>query len=349
LRVAALPGFPHARGKSGGDLTCRGCPLNRVLSSPAALLAWLGRHGTRAVAVSIFLGLALPWLAAQFKPYVPEAIFMLLVLAFLRVDPPALVAHFRRPRLVLLATAWIMVVSPALLGTLFILSGVDQALPGLYIALILQASAAPIMSAPAFAALMGLDAALSLATLMGCIVATPITGPFFVYLFAGDAVAVSPAALGLKLFGLLGGSFAIAWAIRRVAGNPWVEAQRQRIDGLSVITLFVFAVALMDGVVALLWARPWFVFGLIALCFTLAFGTMAVTTLVFVRAGRDRAFALGLSAANRNMGLMLATLGGVLPDLTWIYMALAQFPIYLMPQMLLPLARRIVGKRKDCD
>jgi len=38
---------------------------------------------------------------------------------------------------------------------------------------------------------------------------------------------------------------------------------------------------------------------------------------------------------------MLGATGGVLPDLTWIYFALAQFPIYLTPQMLKPVMRRM--------
>jgi BASS family bile acid:Na+ symporter len=320
--------------------------LPAILSYPASALAWLGRQGTRAVAISIFAGVALPQVAATFKPFVPEAIFALLVLAFLRVDPRQLRGYFAHPRLVLLATAWIMLVMPLLLGGLFLLLGIDRALPGLFLALILQASAAPIMSAPAFAALMGLDAALSLATLVACMAVTPLTAPFFVRLFGGGTVEVSAYALAVKLSLLLAGSALIAWMIRRLAGEAWIERQRQRIDGFNVITLFIFAVAVMDGVAALLWTRPLFVLGLILLSFVIALGSMAITTLVFLRAGRARAFALGLAAANRNMGLMLAAMGGVLPDLTWLYMGLAQFPIYLLPQMLLPLARRIASKRE---
>jgi BASS family bile acid:Na+ symporter len=54
-----------------------------------------------------------------------------------------------------------------------------------------------------------------------------------------------------------------------------------------------------------------------------------------------QALALGLAAGNRNMGLMLAAAGAAVPDLTWLYFAVAQFPIYLMPAMLKPLARRV--------
>jgi hypothetical protein len=61
---------------------------------------------------------------------------------------------------------------------------------------------------------------------------------------------------------------------------------------------------------------------------------MAITTLVFIAAGRGRALAIGWSAANRNMGLMLAATGGVLPEVTWLFFGLAQFPIYLLPLLL---------------
>ena len=69
---------------------------------------------------------------------------------------------------------------------------------------------------------------------------------------------------------------------------------------------------------------------------------LAITTLVFRRAGRERAVAIGWTAANRNMGLMLAATGGVLPEVTWLYFGLAQFPIYLLPLLLGPLARRFM-------
>jgi hypothetical protein len=38
---------------------------------------------------------------------------------------------------------------------------------------------------------------------------------------------------------------------------------------------------------------------------------------------------------------MMAAAGTALPDATWLYFGLAQFPIYLAPQMLQPLARRV--------
>jgi BASS family bile acid:Na+ symporter len=318
-----------------------------VLGTPAAALAWLGRQGTRAIALSVFLGLAVPPLAALFKPFVAESIFVLLVLAFLRVDPRRLRGHISRPGLVVAATVWMMLVTPAVLGTAFLAFGIRDRAPDLFLALMLQASAAPIMSAPAFAALLGLDAALTLATLILCIVATPVTAPAFIYLFAGDTLGISATALALKLFMLLAGSAVVATLLRWLTSLAWIDRQRDRIDGLNVIVLFVFAVAVMDGVAARLFAEPLFVLGLTLLAFVLTLLLLAATALVFARAGRDRAFALGLAAGNRNMGVMLAATAGALPDTVWLYVALAQFPIYLLPQLLKPLAWRLLGKRRS--
>jgi len=83
---------------------------------------------------------------------------------------------------------------------------------------------------------------------------------------------------------------------------------------------------------------------LAALAFVVSFVVLGLTTLIFAWAGRERAFVLGLMASQRNMGLMLAATGGALPDLAWLYFALCQFPIYLSPHLLTPLARRLVAR-----
>ena len=307
---------------------------------PAAGLVWLGRQGTRAVAASLFLALAFPSLAAWCKPIVPEAIFALLILAFLRVNPRELRGHFAEPTLVLVATMWTMLIVPAGLGVAFALAGVPDRLPQLYVGLMLQSVAPPIMSAPAFAALMGLESALSLATLIAGFAVTPLSASVVAQLFLGAATRLSPLGLGLRLLLILAGSALSAALIRRIAGAGWIDRQRESIDGLSVVTLFVFAVAVMDGVGIGLLTRPWVMIGLTTLAFVLALGLTALTTIVFARVGWGRSLALGLACGHRNLGLMLAATGGTIPDLSWLYFGLAQFPIYLVPQLLQPIARR---------
>jgi len=312
----------------------------KLLGAPAAALSLAGRHGTLVAAASVFVGLAIPGLAAACKPYLGEAIVVMLTLAFLRVDPNELFHHFTRPGLVALATLWAMLLVPTVLGIGFLAFGLDQSMPGLYFMLVLQMSAPGLMSSPALAALLGLDVALTLATLIVSTAITPLTASLFTHVFLGTALA-SPFGFGLRLFLIIAGCALAAAVIRRVAGPTFIAAQRERIDGLSVIAMFMFAVAAMDGVADHFRSNPLLVIELTALAFALALGLIAITALVFLRAGRARAFAIGLIAGNRNIGLMLAASGFAVPDVAWLYFALAQFPIYLLPHLLKPLVRRL--------
>ena len=45
-----------------------------ILSLPGSALAWIGRHGTQALAVSIFVGLSVPALSEYVKPHLAETV-----------------------------------------------------------------------------------------------------------------------------------------------------------------------------------------------------------------------------------------------------------------------------------
>jgi hypothetical protein len=311
-----------------------------VIKILATLLARVGQHGTIAVALSIFAGLLLPGLASSLKPWLGETIVVLLTLAFLRVEPAALRTLARRPALVVATAAWVMVVTPALLAGTFLMLGFGKTLPDLYFMLVLQSCAPSLMSSPALAALIGVDVALTLASLLLCTALAPFTAALFTHFFLGNAL-IEPLSFGTKLFLIIGGSALAANVVRRLAGNARIEAHREVVDGLSVIGMFIFAAAAMDGVIAHFLDRPGFVLGLTALTFAVALGMMAITAALFIRAGRHRAFAIGILTGNRNIGLMLTAVGFAVPDLAWLYFGLAQFPIYLLPALLKPLARRL--------
>jgi BASS family bile acid:Na+ symporter len=314
-----------------------------VLSSLAAILSWLGRQGTRAVAALVFIGIAVPSAGALLKPFITEAVFLLLSTAFLCLDISRLRGYMGRPLLVLLSTAWNMLAMPFCFGLVCLLAGVKTGSPHLHQALMLQMVASPMMASPALAALMGLDATLVLVNLVLCTALVPLTAPLFAYIFIGPGLSLSPSALGLKLFVILAGSALLGLTLRRFAGAEVVARHQDKIDGLNVLALFVFVAAVMENVGATFGAEPMKVVGLTALAFGVFFASLGLTFLVFMGAGRGRAFALGLVAAQRNVGLMLAATGGALPGLTWLYFALAQFPYYLSPQILKPLARRLTA------
>jgi hypothetical protein len=305
-----------------------------------AALAWLGRQGTRAVAAVIIIGVSVPPLGVL-KPLLPASVFLLLVLTFLRVDPDAIRARLARPGLVIGASLWVMLAQPALLIGLYWLAGFKTYSPELFVALLLQAVSIPMMSSPAIAAIMGLDAALVLSALAGCTILIPLSAPLFVRAFADGAVSLSPVALGLTLFAMLAGAALIAAVVRRLAGTETIVRRRRELDGTSVLLLLVFCCALMNDVAARSYADPLQAVGLAALAFGVGIAMLVLTVLVFSPAGWRDAFALGLMTSQRNTGLMLAAAGSVLPDLVWFYFAMAQFPIYFAPYLLGPVARRI--------
>ena len=316
-----------------------------ILMGLRAALAWLGRQGTRALAASIFLGLAVPPLAAYVKPHLGETVFVLLLFSYLRTDPSAFGRHLKAPGLAVAGALWVMVAAPLLFGTAYMLSGIRDTMPALYTIMILHSAIAPITSSAAFAALMGLDVAFSLATLIACNALSPVTTVALSYLFLGTSL-FSPIELGVKLFFFFAASGAVAYAIRRIAGQRWIERQSEPIDGLNVIAVFVFAIAAMDGVPRHVMGDPVFALELLALIIGLTCVLIGLSALVFMRAGGDRGLVIGLLAAFRNLGVVMAALGTALPDLAWFYFAMVQFPIYLLPAFLKPLAKRLQQRKR---
>jgi BASS family bile acid:Na+ symporter len=315
--------------------------LQSSLALPVRALAWLGSQGTRAIAALVFFGIAVPPLGELLKPFVTEAVFVLLCISFMRVDIAALRDHLRRPGIVLAATSWTTLGVPVIIGAGGRAAGLDAHSPDLFLALMLQAVASPMMASPALAAVMGLDSTLVLVTLVTSTALVPFSAPLFAYVFFGAALTLSPLGLGLKLAGILAGSLLVAATIRWTAGASAVKRHAAPIDGFNILILFVFVAAVMGSVAGSFLADPVRTVELALLAFAVFFALLGVTVLIFRRIGHDRALALGLMVSQRNMGLMLAATEGVLPGTTWLYFALSQFPIYLSPQLLKPIVRRL--------
>lgn len=315
--------------------------LQSSLALPVRALTWLGGQGTRAIAALVFFGIAVPPLGELLKPFVTEAVFVLLCISFMRVDISALRDHLRRPGIVLAATAWTTLGVPLIIGVSGRAAGLDAHSPDLFLALMLQAVASPMMASPALAAVMGLDSTLVLVTLVTSTALVPFSAPMFAYVFFGAALTLSPLGLGLKLAGILAGSLLVAAAIRWTAGASAIKRHAAPIDGLNILILFVFVAAVMGSVAGSFLADPVGTVELALLALAVFFALLGVTVLIFRRIGHDRALALGLMVSQRNMGLMLAATDGVLPGPTWLYFALCQFPIYLSPQLLKPIVGRL--------
>lgn len=313
----------------------------RLFAWPVAALAWLGRQGTRAIAALVVIGVAVPPLGEALKPYVAEAVFVLLCISFVRVDLAALRGYLRRPGLVIAATVWTTIIVPLLMGLICVAIGFDRFSPDVYLGVMLQGVASPMMASPALALLMGLDATLVLITLVTSTALVPFTAPLFAYVFFSGTLTLSPLALGIKLVMILGGSLAVSVVIRRFVSEATLARHKEAIDGFNIVILLFFVAAVMGTLAPGFFAHPGLVLVITVLAFVVFALLLGATVAVFARAGMDRALALGLMVSQRNMGLMVAATDGILPGLTWIYFALGQLPIYLSPQLLKPVAQRL--------
>ena len=302
-------------------------------------LAFIGRHGTAALVVSIFIGVALPALSAYLRPYLGVAVFSLLTLAFLRVDRHAIGQRLRRPTLLIAALVWMMLGAPLLTWLAVLVIGPDTLGPDIVLALYIATAAPPVMAAPAFIYLLGLDGTLSLALSVAALVITPLTAPLIGELMLGPSLPLSVGGLALQLSALLAGAFLLSFLFRKLAGRERLARSSNHISGLNVLLLLVFAIAAMDGVAASFAARPGFTLGLTALTFLLAMVQILLSLLLFAPASREDAYAIAHTCGTRNMGLMVAALGGTLPELTWLWFAVGQFPIYMLPMLLKPFVR----------
>lgn len=307
------------------------------------LLSTIGRYGTQALAASLFVGLLVPPLAAFARPLLPLTIFVFMTTTFMRVDLGKLAACLRRPgplALALLCTA-LAPVAIVFGATRLVPAGLVDA--GLLLGLAIQAAAPPIMSSPTIALLLRVEPSLVFATVLSLTLAAPALSPLLADAVAGGAVPIDLPVLIRRVLTLVGGAVVLAGIGRWLVGTERIRHHGGAIDGIGVTMYVVFAVAAMDGVLGALLGDP----GRVLLYLGTAIGVsvlgFAAAALVLRPVPPSERLVLGYAAGQRNMGLLIAALGASAPPSTYLYFAIAQFPIYLAPQIIRPLARRFVG------
>lgn len=301
------------------------------------ILSWFGKRGTECLAAGVFLGLAVPDLAAAARPLLVPAIAAMLTLSLLRLEPDAVLRTLRRPGLVVPAVAFVLLASP-LLGYAAVVV-LDPA-PGIAVALVVWTASPPLISVPAIAMLVGLDGALALTVTTAAGLLVPVTLPPIVFALLGLDIGIPPAVLALRLAALLAGAAATAAAIRWLAGRARLQRHGAAIDGAFVLVMLLFAVAVLDGVTAAALAAPARVAGLLMLVFAASLVMQALGWLAFRIAGARTATTLALVCGNRNMALVLGAAPAAFDADSFLYLALLQFPIYLLPALLRPIYRR---------
>jgi BASS family bile acid:Na+ symporter len=305
-------------------------------------LAWLGRHGSGLIALGVVLGLLAPPLASLLRPLLLPAIVLPFLVALLRLDWQHLLGHLARPLAVAAALAWLLLLSPlAVAGAAYALGAADALRGGL----VLMAAAPPLMASGALALMLGLDVALAVVVTTLATALTPLTLPLIALHLLGVRLEVALGDLMLRLALVVGGCFVAAALLRRLLPAGFARRQALPLDGLAVLGLLLFAIAIMDGAQALALARPRFV----ALCALAVYGLnlalQASGALLFAWQGARQALTVGLCSGNANLGLLLAVLADRATVELFVFVAVAQLPIYTLPVIQRPLYRRWLAER----
>lgn len=302
-------------------------------------LAWLAGQGGAAFPLSLLAGLALPPLAALIRPHLSMVVLVLTFFVLVRIDLAASLAELRRPGGLLGVLAATLLASPPIAWGLAQLSGLDA---GLAASVIVTACAPSITSAPAFARIMGLEPSFALSAAVAGMILTPFTAPPLALSLAGLDLALTVPGMMARLGAFVGLPLLAALAIRRAVPS-FLAARTQATDGLTVASLCVFAIGVMDGVTALAIEAPGRAAAMLATAFALNVLLFGCGVLLFTAAPIRRRLTAGLLVGNRQMALMLAVLPASAPRDVTLFLAVAQLPLYLNPFLLRPLLRRLLG------
>jgi BASS family bile acid:Na+ symporter len=308
----------------------------------AALGGLIRRHGLALIALGAGLGILLPDLAAATRPWLLWVSIAVMLLALLRVEPAAFGAVLRQPRLAVLILAWVTIGIPLLVWLL--LAPFMPAGSAWLAAAVLIGATPSLMSAAAFALLLGADAALLTVVAIPSNALAPIWLPLVAGLL-GVGAQLEPWTMAARLALLVGSSFAGAALVARIVGRPALRQAALGIDAWLVLLVSASAVPCMDGVGAALAVRPAEFAAMFAFVLALNLTLQALGYLLFQRAPVRGALSAGLVSGTRNLVLLLAAMGPPGQSDLGLLIAAGQLSLFVTPALVAPAYRAIRARR----
>jgi BASS family bile acid:Na+ symporter len=304
------------------------------------VLRRMGRHATALLPFSLLVGIVFQDLAAAMRPLVGPLSTLLLMLALMRTDWPRVRALLQRPALALVLSAALLVAVPLVVWPFWSLMPIWH---GLIAALCLSAMAPTVISAPTTATFLRLDNSLALLIALITNFAVPLTLPPLALWLLNLDLHISVGALSLRLLTIVVVAVVGAIALRAWLGRDRLRHNAERIDGLSIALLIVYAIPLMDGVIARAMAEPIKLGGFVAGSFAGALLSNALMVLGCLSFLDPRsALTAGYCSGSRNNALLMAVLPAVADKDIFLFIAAVQVPIYVIPTLLQPLYRRLL-------
>lgn len=309
----------------------------------AGLGGLLRRHGLLLIAAGAIVGIALPGLAAAMRPWLVLLSIGTMLVALLRIEPAAFGDVLRRPLLAIIILAWVTLAVPVLVW-LAMSPWLPADSPYLAAAVLIAATPS-VMSASAFAILLGADGALLTVVGIPSNALAPAWLPMVASLM-GVGAQVDPIAMAQRLALLVGTSFAGAVLAARLFGRPALRRAGPALDAWVVALITVSAIPCMDGVGPALVARPGTFAAMLAFAFGLNLVLQVIGYVVFRAAPVAASLSAALVSGSRNNVLLLAAIGAPGDGDLSLIISAAQLTLFIMPSVVAPAYRAAARRRR---
>lgn len=282
------------------------------------------------LALSIFLGILFPPLAALCKPLLMPAIFLLFTLAILQVRFSDALRGALYQRSCWLILLWQLVVLPVIVGGVLYPWHQSQ----WYIFAVVTMCTSSITATTALAKIFSLNDAMALVV---CLLGT-IVMPIPLYLFletmtdVGADIDLAVYASRIVVFIVM--PFLLVVAIRSIISPETDRVMREKTPLVVLLLLMFFGLSVMDGVQELMLNDPRLLLSLVLLAFLLNLSIHVVSFLALKGLGVRDAKTACLLCAYRNMGMVAAIAGASLGDYFLIFVGVWQLPMYTLPLLL---------------
>jgi BASS family bile acid:Na+ symporter len=298
---------------------------------------WARAYGRYLVVGGLICGLAFPDLASMARPFLVPLLVVSLMLALVQADFAQVIITKQRSAMIACLAVTLLVFTPLFVALETKVVLVPYGLPdSLANGMILAALAPPLLSAPVIAFLLGLDSLLALVVSLIAHILAPLTIALLTEWLIGPEISIGVWEMAQRLAMLIGAGFAIGMILRVTRVSTFFQSSPRKIaslEGVSVITLALVALALMDGVTAMALIDPTFV----GLAFFVGFLLNPMLQLLgaslFAKTGIKTSLTVGLLSGYRNTGVLIAVLPSDTDPKIITFLAIVQIPTFLMPML----------------
>jgi len=279
------------------------------------------------LAGAILVGITAPPLAALLRPYLFVFVFLLTLCSMLTINLRDALPDRRLSTRLMMVMGWQMIALPLAIGLWHRLA--PGAGPWSEL-MFVTACAGPIFGAAAFARVMSLDAAFTLRGVVAGTLLMPVVLVLLAPYVTRTATELDFAAYAGRLFIFILVPIGVAYGCQSLYPARW-QRSTLLFGRLTILFLALFGIAIMDGIGARLLHQPGETLGLLGFALAVHGLYFGLGVVLFLPWGRRQALTTGLLSAYRNLAVVLAVGGNLLPPGFIVYAALWQIPMYLTP------------------